>query len=161
MHSPADETGTGAISRTARLLALLGFVPFAVMSLWLFGIAQDHPWGPVTILLLKSYSLVILSFLGGIRWGLGMKTTSGEGRRDLVASCAPPLAGWAGFFIPVPYAFALFAVAFAAQGAWDAFAVHHDRAPRWFGPTRLLLTVLVVSALILSFAATARSAQPG
>ncbi|APH73464.1 DUF3429 domain-containing protein [Aquibium oceanicum] len=155
MHSPAHETGTGAISRTARLLALLGFIPFAALSLWLFGIAQDHPWRPVTILLLKSYSVVILSFLGGIRWGLGMKTEPRDGRRDLVASCAPALAGWAGFFVPVPFAFALFAVAFAAQGAWDAFAVHHDVAPRWFGSTRILLTVLVVSAMILSFAATA------
>lgn len=161
MKPPADETGSDATGRTARLLALIGFIPFAALSLWLFGISEEHPWRAATILLLKSYAVVILSFLGGIRWGLGMKTTSGEGRRDLVASCAPPLAGWAGFFIPVPYAFALFAVAFAAQGAWDAFAVHHDLAPRWFGPTRLLLTVLVVSALILSFAATARSAQPG
>lgn len=144
-----------ATHRTARFLALLGYVPILALSAWLLGIADDHPWRDQTVLLLATYAAVILSFLGGIRWGLGMVTRDGGSPRDLIASCAPPLLGWAAIFVPVPYGFALFAAAFAAQGAWDAFAVQSGIAPRWFGSVRTLLTALVVAAMVLAFIATA------
>jgi hypothetical protein len=151
----APDAGSGPTARMARRLALAGFLPILVLSLWLFGIAEDHPWRAVTLALLKSYGAVILSFLGGIRWGLGMVQGGQGSGRALAASCLPPLAGWAAVFVTEPYSFALLAVAFAAQGAWDVFAAHAGVAPRWFGATRTLLTVLVVAAMVLSFVATA------
>jgi hypothetical protein len=141
--------------RTARFLALFGFVPILVLVLWLTGIDAEHDARPATLALLKSYCAIILSFLGGIRWGLGMVFGKGGNPSDLVASCVPPLVGWAAFFSPEPYAFGLFAVAFAAQGAWDNFAVHATVAPRWYGRLRILLTVLVAASMMLAFVATA------
>lgn len=150
------------MARRARGLALLGFAPFAVLSLWLAGIAPDHPWRDGTIVLLKTYAAVILSFLGGIRWGLAMRGGEGVARRDMAASIVPPLAGWAALFAPAPYAFALLAVAFAAMGAWDNLAVHRGAAPAWFGRMRALLTLLVVTAMVVAFAGAARGAgYPG
>ncbi len=140
---------------TARYLALVGYVPILVLVLWLMGIDAEHPARAPTLELLESYCAIILSFLGGVRWGLGMVSGQGGSPRDLVASCAPPLVGWAAVFAPVPYAFALFAVAFAAQGAWDNFAVHAEVAPRWYGKLRILLTGLVVAAMLVAFVATA------
>jgi len=148
----ARETQT---ERTARLLALSGYVPILVLLLWLMGVDAAHPAREPTLALLESYCAIILSFLGGIRWGLGMVFRGGGSPRDLIASCVPPLVGWAAVYAPVPYAFALFAVAFAAQGAWDNFAVHAGMAPRWYGRLRILLTVLVVAAMVLAFVATA------
>jgi len=141
--------------RTARLLALSGFVPILVLALWLMGIDAAHPARASTLTFLQSYCAVVLSFLGGIRWGLGMVSGKGGSPRDLVASCVPPLVGWAAIFAPVPYAFGLFAVAFAAHGAWDNFAAHAKVAPRWYGRLRILLTGLTVATMVLAFVATA------
>ncbi|RST86913.1 DUF3429 domain-containing protein [Aquibium carbonis] len=140
---------------TARFLALFGFVPILVLVLWLTGIDAEHEARDATLALLKSYCAIILSFLGGIRWGLGMVFGKGGTPRDLVASCIPPLVGWGAFFAPEPYTFGLFAAAFAAQGAWDNFAVHARVAPRWYGRLRILLTVLVAASMMLAFVATA------
>lgn len=140
---------------TARTLALLGYVPILVLVLWLMGIDAAHPARAPTLGFLESYCAIILSFLGGIRWGLGMVSGQGGSPRDLVASCVPPLVGWAAVFAPVPYGFGLFAVAFAAQGAWDNFAVHAGVAPHWYGRLRMLLTGLVVAAMVAAFVATA------
>lgn len=143
------------IEKTARILALSGYVPILVLVLWLLGIDATHPARGPTLALIESYCAIILSFLGGIRWGLGMVFRDGGSPRDLVASCIPPLVGWAAVFAPAPFAFALFAAAFAAQGAWDAFAAHSGMAPGWYGRLRILLTVLVVAAMVLAFLATA------
>lgn len=150
-RNAAQEARTG---RAARFLALAGYAPILVLVLWLAGIDAEHPARQPTQALLESYCAIILSFLGGIRWGLGMVFRGGGSPRDLVASCIPPLMGWAAVYAPVPFAFALFAAAFAAQGAWDAFAAHSGMAPGWYGRLRILLTVLVVAAMLLAFVAT-------
>ncbi len=68
---------------------------------------------------------------------------------------APPLIGWIAVVTPVPYAFALFAVAFAAHGAWDTLAEHQGKAPRWYAKLRTILTVVVVASMLVAMAATA------
>lgn len=158
MTDPAGAEAADDARRMARLargLALAGFIPFAVLSLWLAGIAADHPWRAETNLLLKTYAALILSFLGGIRWGTAMLSRSVAAGRDMVASIVPSLVGWAALFVPAPHTYALLAVAFAAMGAWDNFAVHDKIAPAWFGRMRALLTVLVVSAMVVAFIGTA------
>ena len=54
------------------MLVFAGFIPFAALALWLYGVAPDHPWRQGTIVLLTGYAAVVLSFLGGIRWGLSL-----------------------------------------------------------------------------------------
>ena len=147
------ETSTRA-TRIARLLGFAGLFPFVGLSLWLLGIAPDHEWRAGTILLLLAYGAVILSFLGGARWGLALAREQADEPLDYVLSMAPPLIGWLAVIIPVPYAFALLAVAFAAQGAWDALAVHTGRAPAWYGRLRTILTMVVVGCMIVAFIAT-------
>jgi hypothetical protein len=140
--------------RTAFRLGLLGAVPFLVLSLWLTGIAGDHPWRPATIALLTQYSAVVLSFLGGIRWGLAMRQPGPARTLDMAMTILPPLLAWASLSVPLPYTFAVLAAAFAAHGAWDAFAVHAGAAPHWYGRLRGVLTAIAVAALLLAFLAT-------
>ncbi len=152
-----DRTDAEATSanRTAVRLGMLGALPFLILSLWLAGIAGDHPWRATTILLLTQYSAVVLSFLGGIRWGLAMRRATSPARTlDMAMTILPPLVAWASLSVPLPYTFAALAAAFAAHGAWDAFAVHSGAAPYWYGRLRGGLTTVVVAALVLAFFAT-------
>lgn len=152
-----DHTGDSEAVRlaaSARLVGTIGLIPFLILSVWLYAIAPDHLWRAGTVTLLKAYAAIALSFFGGIRWGLAMTHPSDERRRDLTLSAAPPLLGWVGFMAAAPYAFAFFAAAFAAQGAWDTLATHSGTAPGWYGRLRTLLTAAIVATMILAFLAT-------
>ena len=152
-----DQPTDDRIARVAYRLALAGFIPFAAMSVWLAGFAEDHPSYGFTLLLLTAYGAVILSFLGGARWGMEIHRGEEANGLVLVASMLPPLIAFGAFFVGTPYVYAMLAVAFAAQGAWDSFAAHAGNIPHWYGRMRIVLTVLVVLALILAFMATAYS----
>ena len=87
-----SEAGPGSNGRTAMALALAGFIPFLALLLWLAGIDDDHPWRAMTIDMLKTYGAVILSFLGGIRWGLATGRDDATTARILLLSTVPSLA---------------------------------------------------------------------
>ncbi len=159
-----DEAGDGpgtdeATRRLAVRLGTAGLLPFAALAVWLAAIPADHVWRAATIALLCGYGAVTLSFLGGIRWGLavtGHGTGHGDDRlRDIAISVVPPLLGWAALLMPPHLAFVLLAVAFAAQGAWDALAGQTGILPLWFVRLRMQLTVAVVVAMVVAFASTA------
>lgn len=144
-----------AARRRAVALSLAGLVPFVVLTLWLCGIQADHPWHGATIALLKAYAAVVLSFLGGIRWASALRGATDKAPRDLSVSVAPGLAGWVATVLPLPFAFAMLAAAFAAQGAWDAFAAEEPGFPEWFRRLRVWLTPVAVAAMAAAFFATA------
>ena len=94
------------------------------------------------------YGAVILSFLGGVRWGLGL-IRARDDLRDarLSLSVVPSLIGWAAALIPPFPGLVLLALSFAAQGAWDVGDAEDDGAPRWYPTLRTALTALVCSLL--------------
>lgn len=141
------------LARTGRLIALAGAVPFVLLAAWLYGIAPDHAWRPATIALLSGYGAVVLSFLGGIRWGIALTSRAAGRQRDVALSALPPLLGWAALLMGPPLVFGMLAVAFAAQGAWDSLTLP-GAVPDWFGRLRIRLTILVVPCLLLALAAT-------
>ncbi len=153
MSDPDDQQPAPSL-RSFRFLSALALAPFVVLALWLAGIADDHPWRGATVDLLKAYAALTLCFVGGARWGIadgGVATAP----RDLAAGLLALFVGWALFFVPMPYGFALFAVAFAAQGAWNAVAAHDGGATARFARSRLFATVVIVGAMILAFLTTA------
>ena len=147
--TPADAEA----QRLGRILVFAGFIPFAALAFWLYGIAPDHPWRHGTTVLLTAYAAAVLSFLGGIRWGLALRGRDGNGKADLILGIVPPLVGWIAIVVPAPLNFVLLAVAFAAQGAWDSLTLTSDAAPDWFRRIRIQMTVLVVAALVVAFVA--------
>lgn len=136
-------------------LSLLGCIPLAVLTLWLVSIPQDHVWRGDTVALLKTYAALALSFLGGIRFGLAVAAGGNDQRLALAATAVPVLVAWIAVVLGEPGSFAMLAVAFAAQGAWDSIAAHRGAAPAWFGRMRVPLTVFVVALMIAAFFATA------
>lgn len=118
-----------------------GLVVYAAGGFWLFdqSLALRSTLG---------YGAVILSFLGGTRWGMGLLLTNAD-KRDarLSLSVLPPLLGWVALLLPAFPALVLLAVSLAAQGAWDVGDAADDGAPEWFAHLRTVLTALVCSLL--------------
>lgn len=142
------------VVRAARAVAIGGTGGIVILSLWLFAIPQDHPWRVATITLLSLYSVVILSFLGGVRWALAFGGKEESERRDVIIGAMPAFIGPAILFISMPAAFAVLAAAFAAMGAWDSLSSMSGTVPTWYGRLRTQLTVVIVVSLMLAFIAT-------
>jgi hypothetical protein len=147
-ESPA---GDNRIPVAALFLGLSGAVPFLVgATLPAFGFTL-LAGVPVRVAMLV-YGAVILSFLGGIRWGMALRDDNPDRQAlQFVVSVVPSLVGWVAVLIGTLPGMALLAVAFAAQGFLDLRFTEAGRAPAWFGRLRLLLTVLVVGSLAIAF----------
>lgn len=131
-------------------LSLAGALPF------IFGaLAQYIPLVPtayayLTLPAVLWYGAVILSFLGGIRWGLALRVVNTAQRTQLMAlSVVPSLLGWFALFMPPEYAVTALIFGFAGQGAWDVWTAERSGAPPWFTTLRLTLTLIVVTCLVL------------
>lgn len=132
---------------TAWFLACAGFVPFAGLSLALLLVGKETALHPVLTDALRTYAAVVLSFLGGIRWGLALRSTP-VAAGDILFSVVPAIVGWLALFLPVPLAVSLLLLAFCTLGAWDSLAIHRGLAPVWFATQRIVLTLLVAAALV-------------
>lgn len=137
-----------SVPRVPLWLGLAGVLPFAIgMVVY----AAGGIWIVDQAFALRStlgYGAVILSFLGGTRWGMGVLLAN-EDKRDarLSLSVLPSLLGWVALLLPAFPALVLLAVSFAAQGAWDVGDAADDGAPSWFAHLRTVLTALVCSLL--------------
>ncbi|WP_373505873.1 DUF3429 domain-containing protein [Aestuariivirga sp.] len=149
----SDGLTRGEIPRAALALGLAGLIPFAAgaLSLWL-------PLGPLTpdhgLKLAISYGAIILSFLGGIRWGTAIGPyDAGRQSREFAASVLGSLAGLAAIFLPSVPALTLLVAGFLMQALWDVTSVEAGRLPSWFGKLRMLLTAGAVVSLIAALVA--------
>ena len=147
-------------ARTANLLTLSGALPFIGLTLLMFtDIAHSIRVDVATVLALL-YAALILSFLGGVRFGMEVRDPANGASANLVWSVVPSLAAW--FLLALVYAnvmasnmgfigwgFALFAMAFVLQFVWDAASVRAGEAPAWFGPLRARITMIVVPTLLI------------
>jgi len=132
----------------AWFLALAGFVPFVLLAGTLFLLGVGHEAYASVFDVFKIYSVIILSFLGGIRWGLAISYQPGE-PRNLLLSVVPPIFGWFAILLPDPYAILILIIAFCGQGAWDNFYANEGKVQPWFGSLRVVLTFLVVAVHVV------------
>lgn len=125
-----------------------GLIPFVVAAgaSWL-GIAL--PFGADGVMLAQTYGAVILSFLGGIRWGVALSPLSGAVRgKHIALSVLPPLAAWVAVLMPAPIALTLLLAGFAAQLYWDLRAYRSGLIPQWFRDLRVVLTMGAILCLV-------------
>jgi len=139
-----------SLSATAWFLALLGAVPFAVLGLAL-ALAPDfaaETLGGVDAFL--SYGAVILSFMGGVRWGAAMGSADAGAARVMMVSVVPALLGWLALLLaPVPAMF-LLAAGFVLQGVWDVRSAAAGDLPLWFGRLRTAISAVVVVSILIA-----------
>lgn len=130
--------------RSAWFYGLAGLIPFAAAA----GVAalSRGMMADYALMTLLVYGALILSFLGGARWG--MEVVRPEVRFGVISlSMVPTLIGF-GLLI-APHAdrgvqCALMAAAFFVQWVWDTRGFVH---PAWYPRLRTVLTIGAVAAL--------------
>jgi hypothetical protein len=114
---------------------------------------------------LLAYGATILSFLGGIHWGLAIARLGGPERarlpRRLVVSVVPSLAAWGALLVAGAAGLVILALAVAAMLWVDILATRADEAPPWYPNLRIPLTCIVVAALLLGAVVQRAKANTG
>lgn len=141
------------VRRIAWFLALAGAVPFLVATAALF-VSDSSSVRVPAIAALVTYSAVILSFLGGIEWGLAIRDETGnEGTRvaALGLSIVPSLAAWAVLWLPSPHwqVGAALAIFVAVWGA-DQWMAARGLLPVWFIDLRTAVSAVVAAILAIA-----------
>jgi hypothetical protein len=130
----------------------LGAVPFVALAVALPGL--DGPPRNFVIQALLGYGAVILSFLGGIHWGIAIAPratpeAAGRGLR-LAWSVVPSLVGWAALLAPPVTGLLALGIAFAVMLGADLRATKLGVAPAWYPRLRFPLSLTVVAALMVA-----------
>jgi hypothetical protein len=142
----------GKIPAPALWLGLSGLVPFWLPLVPIYGAPVMEP--DRALLLQMVYAAVILSFLGGIRWGAALKLPRGPLQSTLLAlSVLPSLAGFAALILPSVAGLVLLLIGFLVQGSWDVQSAQRGELPAWFATLRALLTAGAVIAIVAALAA--------
>ena len=137
-----------------RVLGYGGLVPFVAGALLMLAV-PDAGTRQLAARALIAYGAVILSFLGGVHWGLVLREAPARAAGMLVAGVLPSLVGWAALLLPFDTAAAL------QVGAFGAFWLYEHRV---LGPTvlppaylalRRWLTLVVIASLGLALMAPA------
>jgi len=149
MNRPEDSTW-----RLIRLLGYAGLIPFVflALSLWLVG-PDLHPY---VALAMQGYGAAIVSFLGGIHWGVGFRnaiTMHKAPAFHFVWGVVPSLLAWVGVMMPafagLPLlGFVLIGCYLVDRKTWPAVGL----AP-WLS-MRLQLTVVASLSCFLAAGAT-------
>ena len=133
----------------AAILGLAGIVPFAAAAALTL---RPGPAGAFAGFALLTYGAVILSFLGGIHWGLALARPAEPRLRKLAIGVLPSLAGWAGLLAGGTAGLLLLLAGFLAVLAVDRGLARDGTAPPWFARLRTVLTCAVASCLLLALA---------
>ncbi|RTL53998.1 MAG: DUF3429 domain-containing protein [Bradyrhizobiaceae bacterium] len=134
----------------ASWLGGFGLVPFFLCAL--LTLVADQPLRGHAALALLAYGAIILSFLGGIHWGLAISSSSppsSETTRWLVVSVVPSLIAWISLLAPAKAGFLILAAAFALMLWVDLAATRLHRTPAWYPKLRLPLSCGAIAAILI------------
>lgn len=137
---------------SAKWLGYTGLIPFVVASICTFLFRGNPELQDLSGTALLAYGAVILSFLGGIRWGTALsEPDKTDQMRQLILSVLPSLLGWLCLLIPeYTPALILLAFGFAGQLYFDLRSAATEQLPAWFGKLRVQLTVGAVVCVLFA-----------
>lgn len=136
------------VPRLPLWLGVAGLIPFVA---GLVGVVAPRLaiGGPLGLLV---YGAVILSFMGGVHWGLAI-TVQPPRPAQLVISVLPALLAWVAVLAGDWLGMLVEAAGFAALLAYDVSATSTGAAPAWYSALRVRLTAGAVLCLVLGAAA--------
>lgn len=134
------------IPKAALWLGLAGLIPLLYAAV-AGSLAPHAPLHDVSLQALLAYGAMILSFLGGIRWGLTMATADPTGMLGpLFASTVRALLGWLALLVPSSTGLVMLAPGFTATLIAD---LRLSIAPHWYRSLRLSLSVGAIISLLM------------
>lgn len=136
----------GGPSGLARALGAAGLIPFVAGAAWVaLAPAGQATWAAQV---LAAYAATIVSFLGGIHWGLAFAAPGGAPPGRLAWGVVPSLLAWPALLLPPAAGLALLAVTLAL-----CYGVDHRAYPRlglaeWLPLRRALSAVATLSCAV-------------
>jgi len=135
---------------TITRLGYAGLVPFVLLAalLWLV----DAELLPFVSVALSSYTATIVSFLGGVHWGIGFMKGEAAPRFHLMWGVLPALIAWLALMMPAYAALPLLGLVLVACYAVDRKTYPPAGLAQWL-PMRLQLSVVATLCCLLGAAA--------
>ena len=150
MTKSTEPTQVKSTPTTVMVLFLI--VPFIGCALALVLLGKENPvFGPV-VEMFKTWSAIMLAFMGGVRWGATVSSGPDSPNR-MSAATLLPVAGWLALFISGPFGILVLLLIFCAQGAWDSFSSTLSQMPSWYANIRIWFVLLIVACHIVVFIA--------
>jgi hypothetical protein len=133
----------------AFILGWAGVIPFAALTVMTLtpGTSAASLHASAALQALVAYGMIILSFMGGVQWGLEMTRTNGAAATGFAASVLPALAAFAASFASTFAALLILIGGFVALLAYDMSRLRAGIGPAWYGTLRLQLSSAVVLCL--------------
>jgi hypothetical protein len=127
------------------VLGLAGLLPF-----WLPILLVTNPDIPTTSLLTaqKLYAAVILSFLGGVHWGMTVVGDRPSSWTRVGWSVTPSLVGWIGALLSGAQAITVLALGFALAAAVDLIVFSGQAL--WYRRLRIVLSAGAIGAMLVT-----------
>lgn len=139
-----------SVPLAAAWLGGLGIIPFVGLSL-ATPLATDVLKAQLSFALM-AYGAIILSFLGGIHWGLAIVAVPKSDNMlwpRISLSVLPSLVAWVALLAPFSIGLLVLAAAFVAMLLVDIRASRMHEAPAWYPKLRWPLSCGAVAALLL------------
>ena len=131
-----------SISKVARTLGYAGLIPFIALTIALFIVDADS--AIFVKFAFQSYAAVILTFIGGVHWGLIIKEeTFPAYKLILIASILPSLLGWTSLLLPQQFALTLLLASFLGLIFYEYKVLWASLFPVWYRQLRVILTTVV------------------
>jgi hypothetical protein len=149
-NRPASRLPASTPNPVAIRLGYLGLLPF-VFGAFLSLVVRDdaHPY---VVLALAGYAAVVISFLGGIHWGLGMRSQV-PSPAPFAWSVVPSLVAWIAVVMPAYAGLVIDALMLIGCYLWDRRSYPAHGLSGWL-TLRFRLTVFAVLACFLGAART-------
>jgi len=147
-----DNTAPAALPPWTRALGYGGLVPFVACALIMLLVTDPeirHVAGRVQV----GYGAVILSFLGGVHWGLALLGRTGRASGMLAIGVVPSLVGWATLLVPFETAVAVQVAAFGGFWLYEHRVLGAGVVPQEYLALRRWLTLVVCASLGLALMA--------
>ena len=134
------------LEKTIDQLGYAGLLPFAGLAALLWVVNADLL--PFVAVALTGYTAVIVSFLGGIHWGIGFLRAPAAPRFHFAWGVVPSLLAWLALLMPAYAALPLLGLVLVVCYAVDRKTYPAAGLSRWL-PLRLRLTVVATLSCVL------------
>ena len=132
--------------KTILWLGYAGLLPFAGLAVLLWLVSADlHPF---VAMALVSWGAIVVSFLGGIHWGVGFKLGADAPPFHFVWGVVPSLLAWLALLMPAYAGLPALGLALVACYAVDRNSWPAAGLSRWLTLRRHLTIVAVLSSLL-------------